>query len=69
MLVIGPKTGESTGKEDILAFKQGKVAKWWTPDDAAFVNEIPRSAAGKIRKITLRQRFKDYVPRTAPAAE
>jgi fatty-acyl-CoA synthase len=30
------------------------------PDDVAFVDEIPHTAAGKISKLTLRERFKDY---------
>jgi fatty-acyl-CoA synthase len=39
---------------------QGKTAKWWMPDDVVFVDEIPHTATGKIQKLTLRQRFKDY---------
>ena len=38
----------------------GKVAKWWMPDDVAFVAEIPHTATGKIMKSTLRAQFKDY---------
>ena len=60
LLVIVLKKGESATKEDILGFMQGKIAKWWMPDDVAFVDEIPHTATGKIQKITLRQRFKDY---------
>ena len=63
------KKGESATKEDILGFMQGKVAKWWMPDDVVFVDEIPHTATGKIQKITLRQRFKDYVLPTVEAAE
>jgi 3-(methylthio)propionyl---CoA ligase len=48
---------------------QGKVAKWWMPDDVAFVEEIPHTATGKIQKLTLRQQFKDYVLPTTEAAE
>ena len=44
---------------------QGKIAKWWTPDDVAFVDDIPHTAAGKINKLALRQRFKDYKFETA----
>ena len=39
---------------------QGKIAKWWMPDDVAFVEEIPHTATGKILKTELRERFKDY---------
>jgi fatty-acyl-CoA synthase len=48
---------------------QGKIAKWWIPDDVAFVEEIPHTATGKIQKLTLRQRFKNYRLPTAQAAE
>jgi fatty-acyl-CoA synthase len=44
---------------------RGKVANWWMPDDVAFVDEIPHTAAGKIQKTVLRQRFEDYVLPTA----
>ena len=44
----------------VLAHMQGKVAKWWLPDDVAFVDEIPHTATGKIYKLALRERFKDY---------
>ena len=38
----------------------GKIAKWWMPDDVAFVNEIPHTATGKIQKRTLRDQFKEF---------
>ena len=46
---------------------QGKIAKWWMPDDVVFVTEIPHTATGKIQKTALRERFKDYpLPTAAP---
>ena len=69
LLVIVLKKGEATTKEEILRFMQGKIAKWWIPDDVAFVEEIPHTATGKIQKLTLRQQFKDYRLPTAQAAE
>jgi len=53
----------------LLGFMQGKTAKWWLPDDVVFVDEIPHTATGKIQKITLRQRFKDYALPSVQAAE
>ena len=47
-------------KDDLLAFMQGKIAKWWMPDDVVFVDEIPHTATGKIQKMTLRDMFRDY---------
>jgi fatty-acyl-CoA synthase len=47
---------------------QDKIAKWWMPDDVAFVDEIPHTATGKIQKLVLRQQFKDYrLPRREAA--
>ena len=69
LLVIVLKKGETATKEEILGFMQGKIAKWWMPDDVAFVEEIPHTATGKIQKMTLRQRFKDYRLPSEQAAE
>jgi fatty-acyl-CoA synthase len=69
LLVIVLKKGESASKDDILGFMQGKIAKWWMPDDVAFVDEIPHTATGKIQKTVLRERFKKYVLPQAAAAE
>ncbi len=69
LLVIVLKKGERATKEDILGFMQGKIAKWWMPDDVVFVDEIPHTATGKIQKITLRQQFRDYRLPTTQAAE
>jgi 3-(methylthio)propionyl---CoA ligase len=60
LLVVVTKTGETVGKEDLLAFMRGKIANWWMPDDVVFVDEIPHTATGKIQKAMLRERFKDY---------
>ncbi|MBV9237972.1 MAG: AMP-binding protein, partial [Xanthobacteraceae bacterium] len=61
LLVIVPKKGENPTREDILGFLEGKIAKWWMPDDVVIAEEIPHTATGKIQKIALRERFKDYV--------
>ncbi len=60
LLVIVLKPGQKASREDILSYLSDKIAKWWMPDDVAFVDEIPHTATGKIQKITLRERFKDY---------
>ncbi len=61
LLVIVLKKGESASKAEVLGYLNGKVAKWWMPDDVAFVDEIPHTATGKIQKTALRERFKNYV--------
>ena len=37
-----------------------RIARWWIPDDVVFVDEIPHTATGKIRKLDLRKQFADY---------
>lgn len=50
LLVVVKKPGKDLSKDEILGFMQGKIAKWWMPDDVAFVAEIPHTATGKIQK-------------------
>ena len=61
LLIVVPKAGQQVSKSEMLEFLDGKVAKWWMPDDVVFVAEIPHTATGKIQKITLREQFKNYV--------
>ena len=65
LLVVVKKPGAEITKEALLAFFEGKVAKWWIPDDVAFVEAIPLGATGKMQKNRLREQFKDYVLPTA----
>ena len=37
-----------------------KLASWWMPDAVEFVDQMPLTGTGKIHKITLRERFKEY---------
>jgi fatty-acyl-CoA synthase len=65
LLVVVPKAGKSPTRDELLGFMQGKIAKWWLPDDVVLVKEIPHTATGKIQKTTLRDTFKDYKLPTA----
>jgi fatty-acyl-CoA synthase len=67
LLIIVVKDGQTVTKGELLKFLDGKVAKWWMPDDVAFVKAIPHTATGKILKTELRVQFKDYVLPTAAA--
>ncbi len=60
LLVVVKKPGRNPSAQDLLGFMEGKIAKWWMPDDVAFVEEIPHTATGKIKKTTLREQFSDY---------
>tara|TARA_R110000850_G_scaffold64116_1_gene144188 strand:- start:21262 stop:22887 length:1626 start_codon:yes stop_codon:yes gene_type:complete len=65
LLIVQAVPGETPTKEEVLQSLEGKIAKWWTPDDVAFVDEIPLGATGKINKLALRETFKDYKLPTA----
>ncbi|MGI9439582.1 MAG: long-chain-fatty-acid--CoA ligase [Parvibaculales bacterium] len=70
LLIIIKNEGADLSKDEILGYLQGKIAKWWMPDDVAFVDEIPHTATGKIQKLTLREQFADYTfPVLAESAE
>ena len=69
LLIIVPKEGQNVTKEEVLHYMEGKIAKWWMPDDVVFIDEIPHTATGKIQKLALRERFKDYRLPTATAAQ
>jgi fatty-acyl-CoA synthase len=60
LLGVVKRANMDVTREELLAFFEGKVAKWWIPDDVAFVTEIPLTATGKMQKLKLREQFKDY---------
>ena len=60
LLVVVKRVDADLSKEAMLKFYDGKIAKWWLPDDVVFVDELPHTATGKLSKLTLRERFKDY---------
>jgi fatty-acyl-CoA synthase len=60
IVVAVKKPGQEVSRDELLRFYEGKIAKWWMPDDVVFVNELPHTATGKLSKLTLRQQLKDY---------
>jgi len=60
LLVVVRAEGKEVTREELLAYFDGKVASWWVPSDVAFVDELPHTATGKIKKIELRKQFADY---------
>ena len=57
LLVVVKKPGAEVEARELLAFYEGKVAKWWIPDDVQFVDAIPLGATGKILKTRLREQL------------
>ncbi len=60
LLIVIKAEGQDVSKEEMLSWFEGKIAKWWLPDDVVFVDEIPHTATGKIKKVELRKQFADY---------
>ena len=60
LLIIMREPGSEVDAETVLSYLDGKIAKWWMPNDVVFVDEIPHTATGKIQKMELRQQFKDF---------
>jgi len=65
IIVVMKKPNAEISCEALLAFYEGKIAKWQIPDDVVFVDVIPLGATGKMQKMMLRQQLKDYVLPTA----
>lgn len=57
LLIVVREPGSDAGKEAVLAYLDGKIARWWMPDDVVFVDTIPHTATGKIQKMELRKQF------------
>jgi len=47
-------------KAEILAFLEGRIARWWMPDDVVFIETVPKTSVGKFNKRALREQFRDY---------
>ena len=69
LLLVQLKPGQTATREELLKHLEGKIAKWWTPDDVIFVDSIPLGATGKIDKKLIRQQFADYRFPSVQAAE
>ena len=60
IIAVVRKPGAALTREDVLAFYDGKIAKWQVPDDVVFVDAIPLGGTGKMQKTKLREMLKDY---------
>jgi 3-(methylthio)propionyl---CoA ligase len=65
VVVVVKKPGASLTREELLAFYEGKTAKWQIPDDVVFVEAIPLGATGKMLKTKLREQLAEYTLPTA----
>ena len=57
LLLVVKRPEATVTREELLAFFEGKIAKFWMPDDVVFVDALPTGATGKIQKNRLREQF------------
>ena len=60
LLVVVRRPGMEVSAEELLAFFEGKVAKWWIPDDVVFADSLPVGGTGKVQKNKLREAYQEY---------
>ncbi len=60
VVVVALKPGQQVTREELLAYYDGRIAKWQTPDDVVFVDEIPLGSTGKMLKNKVRDLLGDY---------
>ncbi len=56
-VVAKPDFSGQITKDEIIQYLTPLVAKWWLPDDVAFVDAIPKTSVGKFDKKVLRTRY------------
>ncbi|HEY5897599.1 MAG TPA: long-chain-fatty-acid--CoA ligase [Burkholderiales bacterium] len=60
LVAVVPRPGRNLDTKSVLALYEGRVAKWWIPDEVAVVDELPHTATGKLSKLQLRERFRGH---------
>ncbi|WP_439532902.1 long-chain fatty acid--CoA ligase [Polymorphobacter sp.] len=61
LLLVRARDGATVTRKAVLDFLDGKVARWWLPDDVLVVDTLPHTATGKLLKTELRERYRDHV--------
>jgi fatty-acyl-CoA synthase len=55
------REGAEVSDQDLLAFLETRVAKWWLPDRILFVDQIPKTGTGKFDKKVVRNEYADLL--------
>ncbi|TFH71508.1 fatty-acid--CoA ligase [Gammaproteobacteria bacterium LSUCC0112] len=56
LIVVGNR-GITVDEKDLTLFLNGKIARWWMPDQILFVEALPKTGTGKVLKNELRDRY------------
>jgi acyl-CoA synthetase (AMP-forming)/AMP-acid ligase II len=65
LLLVVKRPGMEVSLAELLSFFEGKIAKFWMPDDVAFLDALPTGATGKVQKNKLREQYKEHKLPTA----
>ncbi|MDA8274944.1 MAG: long-chain fatty acid--CoA ligase [Actinomycetota bacterium] len=74
LVAVVPAEGTSVTAEDLVAYLEERVPRWWLPERWTFVEEIPKTSVGKFDKKVLRAEHAEgrlavvEVPPPAPSA-
>jgi len=60
-LICVARGAQKPSLQEVNAYLETKVPKWWLPDGIAFVDAIPLGPTGKIQKTKLREQFKNVI--------
>ena len=60
LLLVVRKPGQDVGREEMLGWFEGRIARFWMPDDVVFVEALPIGGTGKVQKNKLREQFKGH---------
>jgi fatty-acyl-CoA synthase len=61
LLLVVLRPGAQVTRDELLGFFEGKIAKFWMPDDAVFVDSLPIGGTGKIQKNKLRELYRSHL--------
>jgi len=61
LLIVVKKPNVELTRDELIGFFEGRIAKWWTPDDVVFVDAIPLGATGKMLKNRLREQYGQHL--------
>lgn len=56
--VVVPAAGREVAEQELSEFCRGRIAGYKVPRSVAFVDQLPLSAAGKVLKRELRERYR-----------
>jgi len=61
IMLITLRAGEKYNEAELRSVLKTKVAKWWLPDAIIVVDELPHTGTGKLRKIDVRDKYRNYL--------